>query len=250
MFLSSTGRTMPSIRLVSFDAFETLIFPRFPPAVVYARAAQSIDVFVEPARVAPTYTESYLHYRRKYPNFGHYAGITASDWWAKVIRRSLKPFLAPGQEVSADFCSTLYDRYKSPDLWRVENGAESCLEAIRALHPQRKLSVLSNFDERLPEILAELRIAAFFDDIFFSCDFPYHKPDPRFFRLLLERHPTVTPADCLHIGNSLQRDYEAARAQGMQALLYRPKGSKEKEEPRAQSIQSLLDILPLLQEEE
>lgn len=250
IFLFRRDLQMPSIRLVSFDAFETLIFPRFPPAVVYSHAAREINVFVDPKRLAPLYTESYLHYRKKYPNFGHYAGIAANDWWAKVIRRSLKPFLAHGQSIPNAFCTALYDRYKCADLWRVESGAVSCLEAIHALEPNRYVSVLSNFDERLPDILAELRLDTFFDDILYSCGFPFHKPDPRFFRLLIDLHPTVSADECLHIGNSTQRDYAPAMKMGMKAFLYRPPASPEKVEPDVQSIRSLMDILDELKDME
>lgn len=45
------------------------------------------------------------------------------------------------------------------------------------------------------------------------------KPDPRIFEIALKKAGNVAPEEALHIGDSLRKDYLAARGVGMHALL-------------------------------
>lgn len=45
------------------------------------------------------------------------------------------------------------------------------------------------------------------------------KPNPKIFKIALERAGNLAPDEVLHIGDSMRKDYEPARSIGMHALL-------------------------------
>lgn len=45
------------------------------------------------------------------------------------------------------------------------------------------------------------------------------KPDPRIYKIALERAGNIAPEETLHIGDSMRKDYVPAKSVGMKALL-------------------------------
>lgn len=45
------------------------------------------------------------------------------------------------------------------------------------------------------------------------------KPDPRLYKIALERQGNIAPEEALHIGDSMRKDYLPARSVGMHAIL-------------------------------
>lgn len=45
------------------------------------------------------------------------------------------------------------------------------------------------------------------------------KPDPRIYKIALERAGNIAPEETLHIGDSMRKDYVPAKSVGMNALL-------------------------------
>ena len=45
------------------------------------------------------------------------------------------------------------------------------------------------------------------------------KPDPRIYKIALERAGNIAPEEILHIGDSMRKDYVPAKSVGMNALL-------------------------------
>lgn len=45
------------------------------------------------------------------------------------------------------------------------------------------------------------------------------KPDPRIYKIALERAGNIAPEETLHIGDSIRKDYIPAKSVGMQAIL-------------------------------
>ncbi len=94
-------------------------------------------------------------------------------------------------------------------------------ELLAQLRRQGKVILLSNAQSLFtrPE-LEELGLAGAFDGIYISSEAGCKKPDPRFFRLALEREG-LEAARCLMIGNDPRCDGEGARAAGMDAFVIR-----------------------------
>ena len=101
---------------------------------------------------------------------------------------------------------------------RLYAGAKELLSALRK---RGRVILLSNAQSLFtrPE-LRMLDLADAFDSIYLSSEAGFKKPDPRFFRLALEREGRDA-ARCLLIGNDPICDGEGARAVGLDAWVIR-----------------------------
>ena len=111
---------------------------------------------------------------------------------------------------------------------RLYAGAKELLAALRQ---RGRVILLSNAQSLFtrPE-LEMLELTDCFDSIYISSEAGFKKPDPRFYRLALEREG-LAPEDCLMIGNDPICDGEGARAVGIPAYVIRsgisPRGITE-----------------------
>lgn len=93
------------------------------------------------------------------------------------------------------------------------------LEALAALRQKGyRLWLLSNAQRIFTEYeLRYLGLGPQLDGIFLSSDYGCRKPDPRFFRVLIEAQK-LEPSKCLMIGNDRQTDIAGAKAAGFSTL--------------------------------
>ena len=104
--------------------------------------------------------------------------------------------------------------------WRKSQAAIGPnLDLARSLRPRYKISVLSNADVSLRGRLERDGIHHFFDDIVVSAEVGMAKPEPAIFCLAVERLG-LAPGECVFV-DDWDKNVEAAREVGMQALLYR-----------------------------
>ena len=110
-------------------------------------------------------------------------------------------------------------RQVSTSRLRLYAGARDLLRSLRT--QGRGVYLLSNAQSLFtrPE-LALLGLAEEFDGIALSSEEGVKKPDPRFFRALLDREG-LRPARCLMIGNDPLCDGQGARAAGLDAWVIR-----------------------------
>lgn len=69
-----------------------------------------------------------------------------------------------------------------------------------------KLAVVSNTDDRMHLVLAELGLSKYFDFILTSYETGFEKPEPEIFHKALERASLKTPQAAYHIGDGLNTD--------------------------------------------
>jgi putative hydrolase of the HAD superfamily len=79
--------------------------------------------------------------------------------------------------------------------------------------------VISDWEETLPDLLAELALAPHLDALAVSAIVGVTKPHRRMFEEAL-RQAGVRPEESLHVGDWYELDVCGARAMGMQALLF------------------------------
>ena len=113
------------------------------------------------------------------------------------------------------------------------------LETMRSIG--LRLAVISNFDERLPDLLAGLDLARRVDLVVPSSSLGLAKPNPRLFRHVLERLE-VDAGAALHVGDHDLEDVEGARAAGMEAMLLVRGGGGE-----AGAARDLLEVAAALE---
>ena len=99
--------------------------------------------------------------------------------------------------------------------WQTCPDAQPALRALR--ERGLRLSVVSNFDQRLPKILEELGILELIDAVTIPATCRAQKPDRRIFEAALEDVGT-TREEALYVGDDPHFDIGAARAAGLLAL--------------------------------
>ena len=206
------------IRAVLFDAAGTLIETARPVGVVYSELAHAQGVALSAARLADAFQRILAQAPPLVFPDAPAERIPALErgWWRDVVRST---FLATdGTARFRDFeafFSDLYAHYAAATAWRARPGAHDALQRLRALGAAT--GVVSNFDGRLPGILAGLGLAQWLDVVMLPGEARAAKPDPRIFALALARLG-VDAANAAHVGNDRARDVEGARAAGLAAI--------------------------------
>ncbi|MCL6641415.1 MAG: HAD family hydrolase [Candidatus Rokubacteria bacterium] len=114
-------------------------------------------------------------------------------------------------------------RYNPPlGLWTA--AAPRAAEAVRlARRAGLRTGVISNSNGTVRSVLASLGLADHLDFVLDSHEVGVEKPDPRIFRLALER-AGVTAAEAAYIGDLYSVDVLGARGAGLAAVLLDPGG--------------------------
>lgn len=212
----SDAWTVTRLRAVLFDAVGTLIELREPVGETYARHARSHGLALPAERIDDAFARAF---REAGPMLFPDADAAAvpeleRDWWRQLVRqtfRSADPHAAfPGFDACFD---ALWRHFSGAGAWRARAGARELLAELRA----RGLAtgVVSNFDRRLPALLGALRLEP--DTVVLPSDAGAAKPDPRIFRVALERLG-VPAAAALYVGDHPQHDVAGARRAGLRAV--------------------------------
>jgi putative hydrolase of the HAD superfamily len=106
------------------------------------------------------------------------------------------------------------------------------------------LGVVSNWDSTLPGLLDRVSLAGFFDVVVSSSSTGASKPSPAIFLEALSRLGIGAPdaSEALHVGDSLEEDYHAARAAGLAALWLDRSGRGVDGDPAIPTISTLSGI--------
>lgn len=206
------------LRGVLFDAAGTLIETARPVGQVYAEHAAAHGVRLPAARIADAFARILAQAPpRVFPDAppAAIAGLER-EWWRRVLRST---FLATDGTARFDdfeaFFAELFAHYATPEAWRARPGALAALAQLRG--QGLATGCLSNFDGRLPAILAGLGLAARLDVVLLPGELRVAKPDPRCFELALARLG-LAPGECAFVGDDAERDLAAARAAGLAAI--------------------------------
>ena len=207
-------------RAVFFDAGETLVYPHpsFPellaqimdeeghhidPSTIREKLHVVADIFTTAATEGELWSTSPERSRR---------------FWDRVYRRLLEELGVPFGDGLAD---RIYSTFTDLGNYRLFPDVLSTLERLRTAG--LLLGVVSNFEEWLERLLESLGVTRFFDVRVISGVEGMEKPDPRIFRLALER-TRVAPEDSVYVGDSPSFDVDPARGVGMFAILLDRRG--------------------------
>lgn len=193
------------------DAAGTLFDLAEPVGIVYAR-------FAAQHGLALTAEEAESRFRSAFqslpaPDYdAHHEGHECERlWWRQLV---LAVTRAPDDAPFAAFFEELFAYYEQPRAWQLFPDTLPFLEQTKSLF---QLAVVSNFDARLHPILEGLGLTLYFEAIVSSAEARARKPESSIFELALEKMQ-VAPHEVLHIGDSLEADYEGARRAGLHAF--------------------------------
>lgn len=221
-----------SIKAITWDVGGTLLTPWPSVGHVYAEvAAEHGFTGADPEMLNRQFAEAW----KARQHFDHTRAA-----WADLVRKTFYGLdAAKNQEIS--FFDAVYERFTRASAWRLFDDVVPTLQALRENGLQ--MAVVSNWDERLHPLLAELNLTRFFEVVCVSLEVGHHKPAPQIF-LSAVAAMGLKPEECLHIGDTQKEDTVGASAAGLPSLLIK---RTAKDGPQAGEIRSLLDLPPLLE---
>ncbi|XP_033093639.1 haloacid dehalogenase-like hydrolase domain-containing protein 3 [Trachypithecus francoisi] len=204
------------IRLLTWDVKDTLLRLRHPLGEEYATKARAHGLEVEPSALEQGFRQAYRAQSHSFPNYGLSQGLTSRQWWLDVVLQTFHLAGVQDAQAVAPIAEELYDDFSRPYTWQVLDGAEDTLRECRSRG--LRLSVISNFDQRLEGILVGLGLREHFDFVLTSEAAGWPKPDPRIFQEAL-RLARMEPVVTAHVGDNYLCDYQGPRAVGMHSFL-------------------------------
>jgi len=116
-------------------------------------------------------------------------------------------------------------------------------EQLREIGERYQISVISNADGKIEDVLQRCGIAHCFRTITDSGLVGYEKPHPEIFRHAL-KSMNAAPGESLYVGDVYSVDYLGATGAGMQAVLMDIPGAyRDKGVPRVESLEELQMVL-------
>jgi putative hydrolase of the HAD superfamily len=223
----------PGIRAVVFDAVGTLIHPEPAAAAVYAEAGRLFGSRLDPATVAARFAAAFGRQER----VDYAAGLRTDEGrelarWRAIVAEVLDDVTDP----TAAF-SHLYEHFARPDAWRTEPGAAAAVAELAARG--YRVGIASNFDHRLAGVLAPGELRGL--PVVISAAVGWRKPAAAFFAAVC-RTFGLEAREVLYVGDDLANDYEGARAAGLSAVLFDPRGRAPAGIPRVTRPGELLDL--------
>jgi putative hydrolase of the HAD superfamily len=196
------------MRAIFFDVGGTLVQPWPSVGEIYARVAARHGLAVRPAAVETAF-------RSAWGQVPAVDGLKSSSrqWWRRLVSVVL-----PG--ATEELFDELFKEFERAEAWQLLPGVRETLTEVRRrrLH----LGVISNWDERLRPLLANLGLADW-DSMTISCEVGVEKPAREIFLRAL-RAAEVPAAEAWHVGDSAVEDVAGAEAAGLRAVLVQQPG--------------------------
>ena len=124
----------------------------------------------------------------------------------------------PVTSASDTALAELREYHHRMNLWElVPAGVVPALRALRAAG--LSIVVVSNANGTLRAMFDRVGLSEHFDCVLDSCEFGVEKPDPRFFRIAMDRS-AANPDTTVHVGDLYHVDVVGARAAGLRGVLF------------------------------
>jgi len=183
-------------RLVTFDAHNTLIAPYPGIGAVYAEVARAYGLERDAASLDAQFPAAFRTTHAEWPVPYGADEDDARAFWIRVVGRTF------GEPLPNEVAWECYDTFAMAGRWRVLPGVRETLAGLAARG--LPLAVISNFDARLPPLLAALELGPF-ATVVVSATLGTAKPDPATLQPLLRQFACPAGA-VLHIGDSERED--------------------------------------------
>lgn len=211
------------LRLITFDFVGTLIRFRDPPVAKYVEFAAAAGIQTDYQSLQKKFYTQWRHLDACHPHFGATTNTSSLLWWMSLVKGVFKEELGPAyqEDKMQKIASDLYSYYHSATPYLVLDDASEVLTRLRASHPALKIGLLSNFDNRLHDIVPALGLRQLVDFIVTSEDARSSKPDEKIFDYAAHKSELdhLHPSQILHVGDDMDKDYFGARRVCWNALL-------------------------------
>ncbi|SNX83034.1 uncharacterized protein MEPE_01740 [Melanopsichium pennsylvanicum] len=220
------------IRLVLFDAFDTLVTPRSAPHLQYASIARQYGFNISDEDVKSAFKHAFRTTSKEHPNYGLETDIASPDeWWELVIRRTFSPERHSGISVEhydtsiGDLSQRLVTRFGTSEAYDVFPDVVPTLSQLTQTNTSDGkpilLTLATNSDSRILSVLKSFGLDQYLEldvDTEPDSDAPHRpkrgptlsyfekcaKPDKRFFHAAFQRAAKTTSfAASSHLCTSL-----------------------------------------------
>jgi putative hydrolase of the HAD superfamily len=219
------ARPFSDIKTVTFDVGNTLITTWPSVGQVYADIAARHGH----GHLTPSLLEE--RFRAIWPGRLHLAETRAG--WQQLVDEIFEGLVEIPP--SRTFFAEIYDRFAQAEAWRIYDDVLPVLDELAARG--MRLAVISNWDERLRDLLRRLRLDARFEAIVVSSEVGHAKPHRAIFDQAAVKLG-LPASQILHIGDSAEMDLHSARAAGFKALQIRRSASA----PGPDHLRSMLEL--------
>jgi putative hydrolase of the HAD superfamily len=227
--------TAPTVQVVCLDAVGTLIYPHPPVDQVYAAAARNHGFALTPEQIRDRFA-----HQMRLPTEETSSEDLERAYWRALVEAV---FRQRGERVDRLF-DDLWSHFSRPDNWRVYADAAQAWGELRSRGT--RLAIASNFDQRLVAICRGLSPLDSAEWVFTSSATGFRKPSPGFYRIIAGQLG-LDGAQCLMIGDDLDRDVAAPLAAGWQAIwLDRNAARREPHDAAVRRISRLTQLPALL----
>ncbi len=210
-----------SRRAVVLDAAGTLLAVAGSVGEVYAEEARELGTELDPRKIERGFGRA----MRAAPPlaFGHLEArvrdTAARGWWRAVARAAIADAGVASPDFAFDaFFDRAWGRFSRREAWCLYDDVRPALRALRV--QGAPLAVFSNWDARLPPVLAELGVGGYFCRVIVSLDLPAAKPSRAAFAAVARQlEETVGGGPPMMVGDRLDHDVLPALAADWEAVL-------------------------------
>ncbi|GAB5589809.1 hypothetical protein Unana1_04709 [Umbelopsis nana] len=214
------------IRLITFDAYNTVFKPKGGISAQYEMEARKLGISVSREAINKSFRPALNSQVSKYPLYGLSQGLTPRIWWQDVVRSTFIGAGASERDLDEKFpvlFDTIWTRFTSADGYEVFSDVFSTLKELKSRNIT--LGVVSNSDERVAQVLESLKLDSYFDFVLTSsmarCEKPAREIFDQALQLGSKGSTAIQASQALHIGDDVKRDYFGARNAGWHSLLLR-----------------------------
>ncbi len=206
----------PRVKAIFFDLGETLVTQNIEDNMVTRNALREIGRMLPTARPG---RDLYKIYQEGYKlnnslRSRHHVEITVQTWMRQLLTRALG--MEPPEKLTNSAIGIIV-RNRAANAVAFEDAQLALKELSKGT---LKLGVISNVSshEVAVQILKNLKLYTYFDDVTTSARTGVRKPDPGIFLYALLQFG-LRPEDAVHVGDSEHHDVEGAKPVGMKTVL-------------------------------
>ncbi len=204
-----------TLEVVFLDAGHTLLRPEPAVELRYAQTAARYGVAADPAVIKERFSRLWHAGREQRQRLLFRTDAAGTRrFWQEFVGEVFAPWRAEMTNFDAYF-DQLYNDFAAGGAWHLFDDVRPSLARLKDALGLR-LGVISNWDQRLHDLLADLDIAAQFEVVIVSAEVGYEKPAPEIFQRALQAL-SLPPERAIHVGDSFDDDVLGARAAGLLA---------------------------------
>jgi len=234
-------------KLVTFDATNTIIRLKAEVGLFYREAifkAFKYSVRLpNPQEFTKAFKTAVAAKTEEQPCYGIGQGASSFEWWADVVQETYyiigRKYGIPKvwiDQVLPGIQDELYnDLFRTPLAWEAMPDVRLVLEGLNEWRDHNngpKVALLTNFDERLTDILKALDLHRFFDFIITSREIGVSKPKQQCFDIALTRAGLYDAKEAVHVGDDWDDDILAAINSGWHAVWLHSRKAPDMDDPR------------------